>query len=179
MKIESDLRRQDWSVRDGTIKKKRSGGRAKYIYKEKEWNKKWRRAREKWAASSYCDLSALTGISGANMHLPCPLGQFPWKRYFSPLHIYCVFSPKYTVVTEFSACDSNGLHEKVDSYQYLSGGIQHRGILWLPVVEIKHQTPMKQSSSRRSSMGLRLEPQFTQPSCNGAICLSFYGVIAP
>lgn len=26
-----------------------------------------------------------------NMRLPCPLGQFPWKRNFSPLHIYCMF----------------------------------------------------------------------------------------
>lgn len=36
MKIERDLERQDWSVRDGAMKKKRSGGRARYRYMQRE-----------------------------------------------------------------------------------------------------------------------------------------------
>lgn len=73
------------------------------------------REREQLAASSCCDLSALTGMSGANTHLPCPLGQFPWKRYFSPLHIlYTVCSSSFALYSQQSACGSNGLYEKVE-----------------------------------------------------------------
>lgn len=51
--------------------------------------------------------------------------------------------------------------------------MQHRGIIWPPLVEHKHQTLKKWSCSSSSSTGLRLEPQFTQLSCNSTICLSF------
>lgn len=63
------------------------------------------------AASSCCDLSTLKRISRANMHLPCTLGQFPWKHYLSPLHIDCMFiAPRQC--SQQSACGSNRVLEK-------------------------------------------------------------------
>lgn len=39
-----------------------------------------------------CGVSALTGMSGASVHLRCPLGQFPWKltAFLILTHIYAV-----------------------------------------------------------------------------------------
>lgn len=71
--------------------------------------------REPLAASSCCDLSALTGLSGANMHLPRPRGQFPWKRYFSPVirtpcvHPTCTVLPAVSMWFKWTWCKSGEL----------------------------------------------------------------------
>lgn len=49
-------------------------------------------------------------LNGTNMHLPCPLGQFPWKRHFSPLHIYNIFIWLGSN-SQYSACNLNGLYD--------------------------------------------------------------------
>lgn len=92
--------------------RQRPRGKARYMQTGREKSKVKEGGKVKQlAASSCCDLSALTGMSGANMHLPCPLGQFPWKRYFSPIPIYCMFI-QVAVYSQQSACGSNGLCEK-------------------------------------------------------------------
>lgn len=94
------------------------------------------KAKEGERAIGCCDLSALTGMSRANMHLPCPLGQFPWKRYFSPLHILLYIHPTCTVFPavsmwfKWTVCKSR---ELIMSFMWTC--MQHRGIIWLPVVQ--------------------------------------------
>lgn len=99
------------------------------------------------------------------MHLPCPLGQFPWKRYFSPLHIlYTVCSSYPHCVPQLSACGLNGLHEK----KWRTNNVFHVDLCATQehhlTAQSKSQTLRKWSYSSYSSMGLRLEPQFTQLS---------------
>ena len=109
----SEMERSKEKGQAGGEKKEKTG--QTYAKRRRETESEGGRQREQLAASSCCDLSALTGMSGANTHLPCPLGQFPWKRYFSPLHIlYTVCSSSFALYSQQSACRSNGLYEKVE-----------------------------------------------------------------
>ena len=132
---------------------------------EREIESEGRSRREQLAASSCCDLSALTGMSRANMHLPCPLGQFPWKRYLSPIHIYCTLM-LLTPYSRQSACGSNGPPAKVDNSWDLSWWLTCSTV-WVPVVQTSDLWG-------RDSMSLRLEPQFTHLSHNGAILICHF-----
>lgn len=102
-------------------------------------------------------------LNGTNMHLPCPLGQFPWKRHFSPLHIYNIFIWLGSN-SQYSACNLNGLYD-IKIMQ-----TQHGIIMWITILGATDLKDMDQQLVFFQGWDL----EFTQLSCNSTILLSFY-----